>query len=171
MITGRTYLDPGDRLSGYYDPPRLCRILTQWAQHGGLRNVAVEYSDNGSRAVMPFTRRLRRPPDTTGEPVIKTTHEDEAANAPRNYTTAGSAASPPDSAANSPTTPPATPTPTGTATSPAQGSPSTAPNWHSSTPSPHSPPTFCPARWPIPRGLTRRVAPWPEEKGVQDRRC
>jgi hypothetical protein len=59
-VIGRLYLDPGDRLSGRYDPPRLCRVLTQWGRGGGPRNVAVQYMDDGSRAVIPFTRRLRR---------------------------------------------------------------------------------------------------------------
>ena len=73
----RTYLDPGDRLSGRYDPPRLCRVLTQWGPVGqpgtpaciwlkpvssaGPRNVAVRY-DDGSETVIPFSRRLRRTP-------------------------------------------------------------------------------------------------------------
>jgi hypothetical protein len=67
-ITGRTYLDPGDQLSGYFDPPRECTVVTQWAQHGGPRNVAVRYAD-GRIAVIPFSRRLRprrdRAEDTT----------------------------------------------------------------------------------------------------------
>jgi hypothetical protein len=70
----RVYADPGDRTSGRYNPPRLCRVLTQWgpvrpedpvcvwlrpASSAGPRNVAVEYGD-GSRTVIPFSRRLRR---------------------------------------------------------------------------------------------------------------
>ena len=73
----RAYLDPGDRLSGRYNPPRLCRVLTQWGPVGqpgvpaciwlkpvssaGPRNVAVRYED-GSETVIPFSRRLRRTP-------------------------------------------------------------------------------------------------------------
>ena len=59
MIAGRAYLDPGSRASGRYDPPRRCIVLTGWGPGGGPRNVAVEY-DDGSRAVIPFPRRLRR---------------------------------------------------------------------------------------------------------------
>jgi hypothetical protein len=62
MITGKTYLDPGGVLfHGYriiYDPPRRCLVLTQWGPGGGPRNVAVEYTDDGTRAVIPFARRL-----------------------------------------------------------------------------------------------------------------
>ena len=57
---GRIYADPGDRLSGRYDPPRRCRVLTQWRPGGGPRNVAVRYEDDSSEAVIPFSRRLRR---------------------------------------------------------------------------------------------------------------
>jgi hypothetical protein len=65
-VTGHVYLDPGDRMSGRYDPPRRCVVITRWwaaprGQHGGPRNVAVRYLDDGSMAVIPFTRRLRRP--------------------------------------------------------------------------------------------------------------
>jgi hypothetical protein len=56
---GRLYLDPGDRLTGRYDPPRRCHVLTQWAPGGGPRNVRVRY-DDGTTAVIPFSRRLRR---------------------------------------------------------------------------------------------------------------
>jgi hypothetical protein len=59
-MTGRVYLDPGDRKAGRYDPPRLCRVLVGWGPGGGPRNVAVEYLDDGSRSVIPFPRRLRR---------------------------------------------------------------------------------------------------------------
>ena len=59
-MVGRFYLDPGSRISGRYDPPRRCVVLTSWGKGGGPRNVAVEYLDNGSRAVIPFPRRLRR---------------------------------------------------------------------------------------------------------------
>lgn len=55
-----THVDPGDRLAGYYDPPRPCVIITSFRARGGPRNVAVEYLDDGSRAVVPCPRRLRR---------------------------------------------------------------------------------------------------------------
>ena len=29
-MTGRAYLDPGSRMSGRYDPPRRCIVLTQF---------------------------------------------------------------------------------------------------------------------------------------------
>ena len=57
-IVGRRYLDPGDRLSGHKDPPELCTVISQWSGKGP-RNVLVEYRD-GSRAVIPFPRRLRK---------------------------------------------------------------------------------------------------------------
>lgn len=60
----RVYLDPGDRTSGRHDPPRRCVVVTQWARtqpgRGAPRNVAVRYLDDGSMAVIPFSRRLRR---------------------------------------------------------------------------------------------------------------
>lgn len=56
----RVYLDPGDRRSGHYDPPRPCVVLTQWGRGGGPRNVTVRYLDDDARAVVPFLRRLRR---------------------------------------------------------------------------------------------------------------
>lgn len=64
----RVYLDPGDRLSGRNDPPRPCRVITIWrppprGQRGGPCNVAVRYLDDGSTAVIPFPRRLRRAKD------------------------------------------------------------------------------------------------------------
>ena len=59
-ITGRTYLDPGSRASGRYDPPRRCTVLTRWGKGGGPRNVAVRYDDDQSVAVIPFPRRLRK---------------------------------------------------------------------------------------------------------------
>jgi len=59
-MTGRTYLDPGSRASGRYDPPRRCLILTRWGPGGGPRNVAVRYLDDSSEAVIPFPRRLRK---------------------------------------------------------------------------------------------------------------
>lgn len=61
MIPGdRVYLDPGDRLTGRYDPPRPCTVTAQWGPGGGPRNVAVRYLDSGVTAVIPFSRRLRR---------------------------------------------------------------------------------------------------------------
>jgi hypothetical protein len=59
-MIGRVYLDPGDRLSGRYDPSRRCQVVTRWGRGGGPRNVAVRYMDDGSMAVVPFPRRLRR---------------------------------------------------------------------------------------------------------------
>jgi hypothetical protein len=56
----QVYLDPGDRLSGRNAPPRRCRVLTRWGPGGGPRNVAVRYLDDGTVAVIPFPRRLRR---------------------------------------------------------------------------------------------------------------
>ena len=72
----RVYADPGDRLTGRYDPPRRCVVLTQWGPRrhrersaclrlrpprsvSGPRNVLARYND-GSEAVVPFSRRLRR---------------------------------------------------------------------------------------------------------------
>jgi hypothetical protein len=64
-MISRVYLDPGDRWVGRYDPPRPCRVLIRWrpvqrGERSGPRSVLVEYLDDGSRAVIPFTRRLRR---------------------------------------------------------------------------------------------------------------
>lgn len=59
-MIGRDYLDPGDRLAGRYEPPRPCTVLIRWATGGRPRNVLVHYADDGSEAVIPFTRRLRR---------------------------------------------------------------------------------------------------------------
>ncbi len=59
-MVGRRYLDPGSRLSGRFDPPRECVVLTRWGSGGGPRNVLVQYTDTGERAVIPFPRRLRR---------------------------------------------------------------------------------------------------------------
>jgi hypothetical protein len=59
-VIGRTYLDPGDRLGGRHDPPRRCVVLVKWGPGSGPRNVAVRYLDDGSEAVIPFPRRLRR---------------------------------------------------------------------------------------------------------------
>lgn len=70
-ITGRCYLDPGDKMSGRKDPPELVTVLTQWActatdeqgrRVSGPRNVAVRYPD-GSVQVIPFSRRLRKVPE------------------------------------------------------------------------------------------------------------
>ncbi len=52
-MAGRRYLDPGDRMTGRYDPPRPCRVLARWGPGGGPRNVLVEY-ENGGRAVIPL---------------------------------------------------------------------------------------------------------------------
>lgn len=60
MIVGRTYLDRGDRMAGRYDPPRPCTVVTQWGKGGRPRNVAVRYLDDGSMAVVPFPRRMRK---------------------------------------------------------------------------------------------------------------
>jgi hypothetical protein len=61
-MIGRVYLDPGDRLSCRYDPPRICQVVIRWGRGGGPRNVAVRYLDDGTMAVVPFPRRLRRAP-------------------------------------------------------------------------------------------------------------
>jgi hypothetical protein len=58
-MIGRTYLDPGDRLSGRIDPPVPVVVLARWGPGGGPHTVLVEYPD-GHRAVIPFPRRLRR---------------------------------------------------------------------------------------------------------------
>lgn len=58
-MIGRVYLDPGDRLSGRYDPPRRCQVLARWGHGGRPRNVAVRYLDDGTKAVIPFPRQLR----------------------------------------------------------------------------------------------------------------
>lgn len=58
-IVNRIYLDPGDRLSGRKDPPELVTVITRWGAGGGPRNVAIGCPD-GTRQVIPFTRRLRR---------------------------------------------------------------------------------------------------------------
>ena len=60
-MIGREYLDPGDRLSGRFDPPRRCTVLIRWGNGGGPRNVLVRYED-GAERVIPFSRRLRRAP-------------------------------------------------------------------------------------------------------------
>lgn len=59
-IDGTRYLDPGQKLPGYYDPPRPCVVITQWGSGGGPRNVAVRYLDDAIMAVIPFPRRLRK---------------------------------------------------------------------------------------------------------------
>lgn len=58
-MVGRPYLDPGDRMAGRHDPPRPCTVLIGWGPGGGPRNVLVRYQD-GTEAVVPFPRRLRR---------------------------------------------------------------------------------------------------------------
>jgi hypothetical protein len=73
-IAGRVYLDPGDRLSGQFAQPRPCTVLNGWGRTrttaaagvhwltpppGAPRNAAVRYHDDGTTAVVPFTRRLR----------------------------------------------------------------------------------------------------------------
>jgi hypothetical protein len=76
----RAYLDPGDRHAALakrlhlepgpgYDPPRLCIVLTRprpvkKGEKGGPRNVTVFYPDDGTRAAIPFPRRLTLDPDT-----------------------------------------------------------------------------------------------------------
>jgi hypothetical protein len=64
-MIGREYLDPGSKVSGYYDPPRRCVVLIHWrppphGQPGPPCNVAVRYLDDGTTAVIPYQRRLRR---------------------------------------------------------------------------------------------------------------
>ncbi|WP_431897892.1 hypothetical protein [Nonomuraea sp. bgisy101] len=59
-MIGRTYLDPGDRLSGHRTPPEPVTVLVGWGPGGGPRNVLVQRPD-GTREVIPFQRRLRRP--------------------------------------------------------------------------------------------------------------
>jgi hypothetical protein len=69
--TDRVYLDPGDRWTGPYDPPRECVVLAQWAPGGGPRNVTVQYLATGREVVVPFPRRLRRTcPDCRGEGLV-----------------------------------------------------------------------------------------------------
>ena len=60
-IAGRTYRDPGDRLAGRKVPPELVTVITGWGRGGGPRNVAVRLP-SGAVQVIPFTRRLRKPP-------------------------------------------------------------------------------------------------------------
>jgi hypothetical protein len=61
-MIGRSYLDPGDRLSGRRNPAGQVTVLVGWGPGGGPRNVLVERPD-GRREVIPFMRRLRRLPD------------------------------------------------------------------------------------------------------------
>ncbi|GIH95328.1 hypothetical protein ACFFMN_23485 [Planobispora siamensis] len=63
-MVGRTYLDPGDRLSGPRTPPEPVTVVVGWGPGGGPRNVAVRRSD-GRLQVVPFSRRLRLPPDAS----------------------------------------------------------------------------------------------------------
>jgi acetyl esterase len=60
-MIGRTYLDPGDRLSGRRTPAEPVTVLQRWGPGGGPRNVLIERED-GSREVVPIPRRLRRAP-------------------------------------------------------------------------------------------------------------
>jgi acetyl esterase len=60
-IVGRTYLDRGDRLSGRINPPALVTVVCGWGPGGGPRNVTIQRAD-GTKAVVPFPRRLRKPP-------------------------------------------------------------------------------------------------------------
>jgi hypothetical protein len=66
-IAGRRYLDGGDRLSGWIDPPQIVTVLLQWGPGGGPRNVLIQRAD-GSHDVIPFPRRLRRLPDQPAKP-------------------------------------------------------------------------------------------------------
>ena len=58
-MIGRSYRDPGDRVSGRKDPAEIVTVLQRWGPGGGPRNVLIERSD-GTRQVIPFSRRLRR---------------------------------------------------------------------------------------------------------------
>lgn len=63
-MIGRRYLDPGDRWTGRYHPPRTCVVLlagraSTHARPAGPRTAWVRY-DDGSEAVIPVARRLRR---------------------------------------------------------------------------------------------------------------
>jgi hypothetical protein len=58
------YLDPGDRLAGRYDPHRRCTVLIRWAPGGRPGNVLVRCAADDSEAVIPFSRRLYRDPDS-----------------------------------------------------------------------------------------------------------
>lgn len=64
-IVGRRYLDPGDKPSGFYDPPREVIVRVQWGPKGphgsGPCNVLVEVLPDGRLEVIPFFRRLRLP--------------------------------------------------------------------------------------------------------------
>lgn len=64
-MIGRRYLDPGDRWTGRYHPPRTCVVLlagraSTHARPAGPRTAWVRYDDDGSEAVIPVARRLRR---------------------------------------------------------------------------------------------------------------
>jgi hypothetical protein len=65
-MTGRRYLDPGDRMAGRHEPPLRCQVLARWGPGGGPRNVLVRYEHDGHLAVIPFPRRLRRLSAKTG---------------------------------------------------------------------------------------------------------
>ncbi|MGH3978056.1 MAG: hypothetical protein ACRDRZ_03480 [Pseudonocardiaceae bacterium] len=58
-MIGRSYLDPGDRASGHNHPPVPVTVICRWGQGGGPHNVTIRRPD-GSTAVVPFPRRLRR---------------------------------------------------------------------------------------------------------------
>lgn len=58
-MIGRTYLDPGDRLSGRKTPPEPVTVLRRWGPGDGPRKVLVRRAD-GAHDVIPFPRRLRR---------------------------------------------------------------------------------------------------------------
>lgn len=85
--SNRIYLDPGSRMSGRYDPPRRCVLITpqgpvilasrypegagflavRWRRGESPRsapaNVAVRYLDDETEAVIPARGRLRRLPE------------------------------------------------------------------------------------------------------------
>ena len=60
-MVGRTYLHPGDRLTGRHHPPIPVVVTCRWGPGGGPRNFAIRRPD-GSTDVIPFPRRLRRLP-------------------------------------------------------------------------------------------------------------
>jgi hypothetical protein len=89
MITGKAYLDPGDRMSGRIDPPEQVTVLTQWActatngqgkRVSGPRNVLVRRPDGGLQ-VIPFSRRLRKAPEGIRLAAVVRAHADPALNA------------------------------------------------------------------------------------------
>lgn len=60
-MVGRRYLDPGDRLGGRFAPPRRVTVLARWAPRATPRNVLI-VTEDGTRAIVPFPRRLRVDP-------------------------------------------------------------------------------------------------------------